>query len=142
MTNGNNHILRHLVEAANLIIETDTSIGKISFKDVFGRTQEVGFARKIKSSLPNAHWYFITETIPSRGGKPSDRSRVYLITDAVKLAEVCRIKRVKKGGWGAWIRKGESENERFSTFLQAKVVAEEFARKTLEKLKAEKDNKT
>ena len=156
MTNGNNHILRHLVEAANLIIETNIKptimgasnpdapkkIGKIKYwrslegKEYSSKQEEADFTRKIKSSLPNAHWYFVER-------RSSMRSNVFLITtDGVRLANVVRNMRKNRGSWGAWEIDVESFGEvktRMGSFADIKVPAEELARKKIEEFKSRKE---
>ena len=157
MININTHTLRDLVDAANLIIETNIKptimgasnpdapkkIGKIKYwrslrgKEYSSRQEEADFTRKIKSSLPNAHWYFVE----NQG--ISSRSNVFLITtDGVRLANVFRNKRVNRGSWGAWEIDVESFGEvktRMGSFADIKVPAEELARKKIEEFKSQKE---
>lgn len=87
-------------------------------------SEEFDYTRKIKSSISNAHWYFV-------GGKPmckmsrSERrcraSLVYLVTDeGIILADVYEDTTVSKGYYGRW----QSGGHWTDTFADAKRYAE------------------
>ena len=101
--------------------------------------EDVEYTRRIKSAIPNAHWYFI-------GGKPMckmsryDRrcraSVVFLITtDGMLLAEVYEDTSVSKGYYGRW----QAGSHWTDTFSDAKRHAESNLTKRLEKLAQDRE---
>lgn len=86
--------------------------------------EEFDYTRKVKSSIPKAHWYFV-------GGKPmckmsrSERqcraSLVYLVTDeGILIGEVYEDTMVPKGYYGRW----QSGSHTTDNFADAKRYAE------------------
>jgi len=102
---------------------------------------EIEYTRRVKSSIPNAHWYFV-------GSKPMckmssyDRrcraSEVYLVTtDGMYLHHVVEDTYISKGYWGRW--QSGMGSFRGDTFDAVKRHAESNLTKRLEKLAQEKE---
>ena len=99
---------------------------------------EIEYTRRIKSAIPNAHWYFI-------GGKPMCKmsryerrcraSEVYLVTtDGMHLDDVFEDTSVSKGYYGRW----QAGSHWTDTFSDAKRHVEGRLTKKLERLAQEK----
>lgn len=154
--------LRSLVEAANLISEapeasdpmsafakgakSERKIGRVkawisytSKLEGYSPQEDVEYTRRIKSTIPNAHWYFIGGTPMCKMSRYDRRCRasvVFLITtDGMLLAEVYEDTSVSKGYYGRW----QVGSHWTDTFADAKRHAESGVQGKLSSLAQEKE---
>lgn len=101
--------------------------------------EDVEYTRRIKSSVPNAHWYFVGGTPMCKMSRHDRRCRasvVFLITtDGMLIGEVYEDTSVSKGYYGRW----QSGSHWTDNFADAKRHAESKVQGILSRLEQEKE---
>ena len=102
---------------------------------------EIEYTRKVKSAIPNAHWYFVGRKPMCKMSRYERRCRaseVYLVTtDGMHLADVFEDTSISKGYHGRW-QAGRGSHWT-DTFSDAKRHVEGRLTKRLERLAQEKE---